>query len=79
MSNARLKLAKSQANAKQHPRLNFCCLKSIHILHPRYHSKKIVRTLKSKQKNKCACIHEIIQLIIMKMEKKKKKYSINTT
>ena len=53
-------------------RLNFCDLKIIHIFHPHHHPKIIERTLKIKQKNKCVCIHEIIRLIIMKMEKKKK-------
>ena len=40
-------------------RLNFCYLKIIHILHPRYHPKIIGHILKKKQKNKCACIHTI--------------------
>ena len=39
ISNARLKLAKNQANVKQHP--------NTHILHPRYHPKIIVLTLKN--------------------------------
>ena len=62
-------------------RLNFDYLKINHILHPRYHPKVIGHTLENKQKNKCACIHEIIQLIIMKMKMKKKnrshRYDIN--
>ena len=37
--------------------------------------------LKNKQKNKCACIHEIIRLVIMKMNKRMKsrsdRYDIN--
>ena len=72
ISNARLKLAKNQANAKQHLRLNFYYLKIIHILHPCYHPKIIEHILKIKQKSKCVCFHEIMRLIIMKMEMKMK-------
>ena len=39
LSSSRLKLAKNQANAKQHLEVNFGNLKIIHILHPRYHPK----------------------------------------
>ena len=53
-------------------RLNSCYLKIIHILHSRYHSKIIGQILKSKQKKKCVCVHEIIRLIIMKMKMKMK-------
>ena len=56
-------------------RLNVCCLKIIHIIHLHYHPKIIGHTLENKQKNKCACIHEIIR-IILKMKTKKKKYII---
>ena len=56
-------------------RLNFCYLKIIHILHPRYHPKIIGDVLKNKQKKKCVCIHEIIRLIIMKMKIKVKNRS----
>ena len=58
-------------------RLNFCYLKIIHILGARYHPKTIGYNLKTKQTIKYVCIHEIIQLIIMKM--KIKKYHIDTT
>ena len=40
-------------------RLNFCYLKIIHILLSRYHPKILGHILKSKQKNKCVCIHAI--------------------
>ena len=53
-------------------RLNFCYLKIIQILHPRYHPKKMGHILKNKQKNKCVCTHEIIRLIIMEMKIKMK-------
>ena len=51
-------------------RLNFYYLKIIHILHPHSHAKKIRHTLKNKQKNMYACIHEIIRVIIMKIKRK---------
>ena len=81
ISNVRLKLAKTQANAKQHSKLKFCCLEIIHIIHP----KIIGHILKNKQKNNCVCIPEIIRLIVMKMNMKMKmemkkrshKYDIN--
>ena len=60
-------------------RLNFCYLKIIRILHRRYHAKIIGYTIKNKQNNKFACIHEIIQLIIMKMKMKMKKQYIYKT
>ena len=50
ISNARLKLAITQANAKQHLRLNFCSLENIHILHPRYFLKLIGDIPKNKPK-----------------------------
>ena len=62
-------------------RLNFCYLKIIHILHLSCHPKIIGHILKNKQKNKCACIHEIRRLTIIKMKMKMKntshKYNIN--
>ena len=44
-------------------RPNFCYLKIIHIFHPCYDPKIIgqVTSVQNRQKNKCACIHEIIQ------------------
>ena len=53
-------------------RLNFFYLKITYILHPYYHPKIIGRILKNKQQKKYVCISEIMQLILMKMEKKKK-------
>ena len=52
--------------------LKFCYLKIIHIFRPHYHPKILSRTLKSKEKKKYVCIHDIIQLIIIKMKKQKK-------
>ena len=72
ISNARLKLAKNQANSNNALRLNFSYLKLIHILYQRYHPKVIGHLLKNKRKNKCDCIHKITRLIIMKMMLKMK-------
>ena len=61
--------------------LNFCHLKIIHILHPCYHLKIIAPILKNNQKNNCVCLHETMQLIIMKTKIKMKnipqRYDIN--
>ena len=56
-------------------RLNFCYLKTIHILLPRYHPKTLGHILKNKQKSKLVCIHKIIRLIIMRMKMKLKNRS----
>ena len=60
-------------------RLKFCYLKIIHIFRPHYHPKITRRTLKSKEKKIYVYIHEIIQLIMIKMKKQKKKNNIDTT
>ena len=61
--------------------MNFYYFKIIHILHQRCHRKVIGHILKNKQKYNCLCIHEIMRLIIMKIEMKMKnrlhKYDIN--
>ena len=51
-------------------RLNFWHPKTIGILHPHYHLTMTGHILENKQKNKDACIHEIMQLIIRKMKTK---------
>ena len=60
---------------------NFSHPKIIGILHPRYLLTITGHILKNKQKSKHVCIHEIMQLIIMKMKTKIKidsrKYDIN--
>ena len=60
-------------------KLNFCYLKIIDILYPRYHPIIIWHILKNKQKSKCVCIHEIGRLIIIKMKinMKKRSHSYN--
>ena len=71
ISNARLKLEKNQANAKQHLEAELLLFEIIHILHSRYHLKIVGHILK----NKYFCIHDIIRLIIMKMKIKMKNKS----
>ena len=56
-------------------RLDFCCLKIIHFLHLRCHPKIVRHILKTTNKNKYVCIHEIIQLMIMKIKMKIKNRS----
>ena len=68
-------MAKNQANAKQHPEIEFLLFEIIDILHQRFHPKIIGHILKNKQKNNYVCIHEIIRLIIMKMKMKMKNRS----
>ena len=56
ISNTRLKLAKNQANDKQHPEAKILLFKN----HPHssgYHPKTVRHTLKAKQKNNCVCIN----------------------
>ena len=54
--------------------LNSCYLKIIHILHPYYHPRIIGHIIKI-SKRESVCIHEIIGLIIMKIEMKMKRRS----
>ena len=72
ISKTRLKLAKNQANAKHHPDAELLtCQNYSHSLST-LSTKTIGYILKNKQKNKCVCIHEIIQLIVMKIKMKMK-------
>ena len=50
ISNARLKLAKNQAKAKQRPEAEILLFKIIRFLHPCYHSKITGDVPKNKQK-----------------------------
>ena len=76
ISNAKLKLAKNEANAKQHSEAELLLLlEIIQILYPHYHLKIIGHILKNKQTAKYICLHEIIRLMIMKMQMKTKNRS----
>ena len=76
MSNAKLKLAKNEANAKQHPEAKLLLFEnyshSSSTLSSR-NNRTYFRTYQ--QKNKCAHIHEITRLIIMRMGIKMRKRS----
>ena len=50
ISNVALKLAKNQANAKQHPEAELLLMEIIPILHSRYHPKILGHTLKTRTK-----------------------------
>ena len=72
------KIGKKSSNTL---RLDFWHSETIGIFHPRYHLTITGHILKNKQRNKHACIREIMQLIKMKMKTKIKidsgKYGIN--
>ena len=67
----RLKLAKNQANAKQHPEAELLLFENYTHSSP----KPIGHVLKKKQKNKCVCVHKIIRLILLKKKMKIKNRS----
>ena len=72
ISNTRLKSTKKSSKCSTTTlRLNFCYLKTIHSSYM-LSSKNINNRpySKNKQNNSCVCFHEIIRLIIMKMEMK---------
>ena len=70
ISNTSLKLAKNQANAKQHTKTELLTFENY------FHSSSTLSTKNNRICSRiCVCIHEIIQLIIMKMKMKMKKRS----
>ena len=69
-SNVKLKLAKNQANAKQHLESELLIFENYSHYLSRHHPKIITHILKIKQKNKYLSINEVIQLIIMKIKVK---------
>ena len=74
-------MAKNEANVKQHSEAELLTFKNYWHSLSTLSSNNTGHILKNKQKNKHVCIHEIMQLIIMKMKTKIKidshKYSIN--
>ena len=74
-------MAKNQANAMQHFEAELLLFENYSHSSSKLSSKIIGHILKNKQKNKCACIHEIRRLTIIKMKMKMKntsdKYNIN--
>ena len=73
--NARLKLTKNQANAKQHSEAELLIFEIYCSHSPSTLTSKIVRHIKNKQRNKYVCVHEIIWVIIMKIKMKSNKRS----
>ena len=72
--NARPKLEKNQTNAKQHPEAELLLFENCLHSSSTFLSKNNT-TLKNKQNNKCVCIHEIIQVIMMKVKMKNRSHS----
>ena len=74
-------MAKNEAKAKQHLRLNFYYLRIICFRHPHYHPKIIGDIQKNVQKSKYVYINEVISLMTIKMRLKiinrSHKYDIN--
>ena len=64
ISNTRLKSAKNQAKAKQHPEAELLLLENCSRSSSTYHPKIIRHILKNKHKCVLTCFHEIIRLII---------------
>ena len=79
ISNVRLKSAKHQANAKQHPETELLLFENFSHFSFTLSFRNNGTYPKNKQKNKYICIHEITRLIIMKMKMKMKKDHIDTT
>ena len=72
ISNARLKLAKNQANAKQHHEAELLQFENYSHSSSTLLSKNNMAYSKNNQKNKCVSFHNIMWLIIMRMKMKKK-------
>ena len=60
ISNARLKLAKNQAKAKQHPEAELSLFKNDSLSSTRLSSKNNRRYSKKCTKSKCVCFNEVI-------------------
>ena len=75
INNARLKLVKNQANAKQHPEAELLLFENCSHSSSTLSFKKTMIHSKNNKNNKCICIPEIIRLIIMKMKMKMKNRS----
>ena len=68
-------MAKNQANTKQHLEAELLLFENYSHSSSRSHLLKVRHILKTKQKNKYVCIHEIIRLMIMKIKMKMKNRS----
>ena len=70
-------MAENQANAKQHSDAELLLFENNSLSSSTLSSKNKGTYSKNTQKNKCVCIRGIVQLSIMKMKMKMKKYHIN--
>ena len=81
VSNIRLKLAKNQTKAKQHPEAGFMLFEDYLLPSSVLSSKNNRKYCKKCAKNKCVCFNEIMWSIIkkwgLKMKNKSRRYSIN--
>ena len=68
-------MTKDQENTKQHPQVDLLLFHNFSRSSYTSSSKYNGTYSKNKEKNKCVCIHEIVQLIIMKMKMEMKKKS----
>ena len=75
ITNARMKLAKNQANAKHHSEAELLLFENYSHSSSTLSSKNNRTCSKNKKKNKCVCIHKITRLILMKMKMKMKNRS----
>ena len=79
--NTRLKSAKNQAKAKQHPEAKLLLFEIYPFSSSMLSSKTNLKYSKNVQKNKCVCFNEIIWLVMIKMRMKMKnrsnRYDIN--
>ena len=72
ISNARLKLGKNQAKAKQHPEAELLLFENYSLSPSTLSSKNNIRYSEKCTKNKRVCLNEVIRLMIMKMRLKMK-------
>ena len=75
ISDARLKLAKNRAKAKQHPQAEFLLFKSYSLFSCTLSSKTNSRYSKKCTKNKFVCFNKVIGSMAMKMRLKMKSRS----
>ena len=79
ISNARLKLAKNQANAKQHPEAELLIFENYSQSSSMLSSKNNRNTLKNKLKKNKTSVPVFPRLIMMKLKMKMKNRFIDTT
>ena len=71
ISNARFKLAKNEAKAKQHPEAELSLSENVALSLSTFSSKNNSRYSKKCNKSKCVCFNEVIWLMTIKMRLRK--------